>query len=573
MIAQAAPPDIREHERRQLQWLMFFRVVIASFFLGIIAITQFQKSDLFLSPFLAYVYSLVGSVYLVTFIYVFLMPFIKKIKEFAYVQIMMDIVLITALIHITGGINSMFSFMYSISIISASILLYLFGGILSATASSLVYSMLISLQHYQVIAPVEAGRFIASGYEGMPLYYPLVINISTFYLVALLGSFLAEQARRSRMQLQEKQLDIKNLEALNENILQSINSGLITLDHERRIITFNRAAEDITRCERSQVYMQSIETVFPGIDFSAATREHERKKPATIPRFETTFARHDGKDLYLGFSLSSLRDNSGREVGTIITFQDLTTLKEMEESMQRMDRLAAVGRLAAGIAHEVRNPLASISGSAQVLKKDLKLNNSNKRLMDIIVRESENLSMLITEFSQFARPAKHEKEIFTLKPLVAEVLEIFTNSPECRQILKIHQNIPDDLCIKANYKQFKQVLWNLLINAAQAIREGTGQISITAREREDGFQPVMSQKQANTNHESSLWTEIIIADTGCGINAKTLDKIFDPFFTTKERGVGLGLSIVHTIVQEHGGAVSVESEHNRGATVIVYLPH
>ncbi len=563
-----------EDLKKRLQWLMFFRVIIASFFLGVAAITQWQRSDSYLSPHLVYYYGLIGTVYFCTFIYVFLMPVINNFQVFAHIQIFIDLLLVTVLIYITGGINSIFSFMYTISIISASILLYISGGIIAASVSSLFYCSLVTLQHYNFIFPFQTGYLTVKSYSGEPLYFPLIVNASTFFLVAFLSSFIAEQGKKSRIQLQEKQIDVENLEAFNENIIQSINSGLLTLDQESRVITFNRAAQQITGLVHSQVYMKNIEDVFPNLKFPEHAGETDSK--FANPRFETTFIKKSGKVLYLGFSLSILKDKSGNEIGKIIAFQDLTNFKEMQSYIQRMDRLAAVGRLAAGIAHEVRNPLASISGSIQVLEKSLELNDSDKRLMEIIIRESSNLSELISEFTQFARPGKLKKERFKLKHIVDEVIEIFKNSPECREVIRINQNIRDDIYVQANYQQVKQVLWNLMINAAQAINSNTGEISIDARIKEGGLQPSVSEKNIEDEKQDNTqacFIEIQIHDTGCGISKEDIDKIFDPFYTTKDNGTGLGLAVVHRIIQEHEGKISVDSKKEEGASFTIYLPN
>jgi len=562
-----------EDIKKRLQRLMLFRIIIASFFLGIAAVIQLQRSQSYIAPYLVYIYGLAGIVYLLTLVYLAIMGFIRAYKTLAYVQIMIDVILITALIFITGGVNSIFSFMYSISIISASIFLYLLGGLLTATLSSLLYAALITFQHYDILAPFQVNSFVATGYTDAPFYYQVIVNVASFYLVALLSSFLAEQARKSSVQLQRKQIDIENLEALNENIIQSINSGLVTLDLDSRVMTFNRAAEEITGLLRREVFLKGVEEVFPDLDLA----EHQQR-PAdgfVSPRFELDFTRPDDKVLHLVFLLSVLRDNSGSEMGNILIFQDLTSFKDMQEYVKRMDRLAAVGRLAAGIAHEVRNPLASISGSIQVLHKSLQLSDADKRLMDIIVKESNSLSSLISDFTQFARPDKQKKERVNLHEITREVIDIFKNSPDCRDVHSINEDIAPELFITANYQQFRQVLWNLLINATQAMNNGEGRISISARLPDDDFDTSRhspSQKTEMVHGSRSPCIEIQVQDTGCGIKQEIIDKIFDPFYTTKDNGTGLGLSVVHKIIQEHDGTISVKSSEERGTVFSIYLP-
>jgi two-component system sensor histidine kinase PilS (NtrC family) len=244
----------------------------------------------------------------------------------------------------------------------------------------------------------------------------------------------------------------------------------------------------------------------------------------------------------------------------------------MEDYVKRMDRLAAIGRLAAGIAHEVRNPLASIRGSVQVLQKNLQLSDSDKRLMDIVLRESDNLNALISNFIQFARPGTQKKEPITFKKLVDETLQLFHNSAECRGNLTIKQDISEEVCFEADPQQFKQVIWNLLINAAQAISFERGEIAITAQ-YVTGYLPAARElKAAAATPDTKKQVEIIVRDSGCGIDESEKDKIFEPFYTTKERGTGLGLSIVYRIIEELGGTISVASSKGQGSNFIICIP-
>ncbi|MBM4310133.1 MAG: PAS domain-containing protein, partial [Deltaproteobacteria bacterium] len=232
--------------RRRLQWFMLSRVVIASFFLGTVAVAQFRHGDSLLRPELVWIYGLAVCIYLLSLIYVLLLPALRDLKPFVYLQIALDLLCIAVLLLATGGIDSMFAFMFSIEIIAASILLYWTGGLAAAVGASLLYSALVILQRMgMLVSPIAAERLIFD-YSGVPLYFPIIVNTSAFFLVGLLASFLADQNRRSRQKLAQQLVDISNLEALNEHIIQSITGGLITLDLQRRIVSFNRAAADIT---------------------------------------------------------------------------------------------------------------------------------------------------------------------------------------------------------------------------------------------------------------------------------------------------------------------------------------
>jgi len=555
-------------QRKRLQWLMFFRVIIATFFLGISAVTHLLKEDTWLDVYLVYIYLLIGSVYVITFIYLTLLFIVKDLLKFSYIQVVVDIFLITLLVFITGGKNSIYPFMYSISIISASIFLFLPGGLVAVTLSSILYSLIVVFQHYEILIPL-GNSIISAPYDSTAaFYYPVIVRIASFYMVAFLASFLAEQTKKSQIQLQEKQIDVENLEALNENIIQSINSGLLTLDLESRVVAFNQFACEITGLSHSHVLYKHVNEIFPEIilsDYSSA-----EAGGGALPRFEISYERKDDKILYLGFSISILRNKEGVRIGSILGFQDITNIKEMQDYVKRTDRFAALGRLATGIAHEVRNPLASISGSVQVLSKNLETSAEDKRLMDIIVRESNNLSLLISDFTQFAKPVKQEKERVNLLQTVEEVVKLFKNSPEFGNLKDIGINIKEDLFINICKRHFNQILWNLFINSAQSINDKKGEISVDAKAMEKGFLPVEGIDRF-LESKYLLWIELKVSDTGCGIDSSKIDRIFDPFYTTKDTGTGLGLSIVHKIVQDSGGVISVESEKDKGTVFSMYF--
>ena len=555
-------------QRKRLQWLMFFRVIIATFFLGIVAVTHLLKEDTYLDTYLVYIYLLIGSIYVITFIYLTLLFIIKDLLKFSYLQIVVDIFLITLLVFITGGKNSIYPFMYSISIISASIFLFLPGGLVAATLASILYSLIVVFQHYEILIPLGATFMIVPDGSTASFYYSVIVKVVSFYMVAFLASFLSEQTKKSQIQLQEKQVDLENLEVLNENIIQSISSGLSTLDLDGRVVAFNHFACEITGLSHSHVLHKHISKIFPEIILPDCSDAEEGV--FSPPRFELLYKGKDDSVLYLGFSLSILRDKEGTRIGSILGFQDITHIKEMQDYVKRIDRFAALGRLATGIAHEVRNPLASISGSVQVLSKNLETSAEDKRLMDIIVRESNNLSLLITDFTQFAKPVKQEKERVDLLKTVEEVVELFKNSPEFVGLKDIRINIKEDLCINICKRHFNQILWNLFINSAQSISDDKGEISVEARVMGKGFLPVEGIDRFQGS-KTLLWIELKVSDTGCGIDNAKIDRIFDPFYTTKDSGTGLGLSIVHKIVQESEGVISVESEKDKGTVFSIYF--
>ena len=561
-------PKAREESRDSLfsriQWLMFFRAVVVTLILGATVIVQLRDSSFFryVSP--VYFYVLIGFTYALTLVYALLLRRIQNLKPFAYVQILGDVFFITLLIYFTGGISSIFSWVYLLAIFSAGTILYRRGGILVASASSILYGALLDLEYYQLLLPIGGRQFSSLEPQGIYVLYLISVNMVAFYLVAILSSYLAEQVRRKEEELKKRIIDYRQLERLYKHIVQNVVSGLVTVDEGGRITSFNRMAEEITGRKFEEVYQEEIDSLFPGLfawSRSVGGNPGEGWNRLRLPRWETRFPRKDGTSLILGFSISPLKDSSDREMGNILIFQDLTRLREMEEHLKRADRLAAVGKMAAGIAHEIRNPLASISGSIEILKDDPGSSPQNQQLMGIVLREVNQLNSLIADFLLFARPISPGKEKIHLNRLIEEILQMFTHGPDFNQRIRLETQFQDELHIQGDPHQIRQVFWNLFINAAQAMPEGG---TLRVELRKNSFPPAISGGRVHG--------EISVIDSGTGIGAEDLEKIFDPFFTTKERGTGLGLSIVHSIVEGYGGKVTVQSRKGKGSVFSVYLP-
>jgi two-component system sensor histidine kinase PilS (NtrC family) len=266
----------------------------------------------------------------------------------------------------------------------------------------------------------------------------------------------------------------------------------------------------------------------------------------------------DGSKAILGMTASLLKDEANAVRGIILIFQDITKMIEMEEQVRTQERLATVGSLAAGIAHEIRNPLASLSGSIQVLQGELDLHGDNKHLMDIVVRETDRLNTIITEFLEYARLKNAQNDRIELLPILDETIMLLKNCRDCSCDIRIRHTIDPDVVIRGDAQRLRQVFWNLLINACQAMPQG-GEIVITAR-------------PFTRAHDDTSWWEIRIADTGWGIAYDDRVKIFNPFFTTKTGGTGLGLAIVYRIIEDHRGTITVDSVPGKGTQFIIRLP-
>jgi two-component system sensor histidine kinase PilS (NtrC family) len=543
-------------------------MVLATFSLGTAVLIQITQDATYINPYLVSLYVVIGAVYVLNLLYAFLINKLEDLRTFAYLQILIDVLLITGLVNATGGVRSVFSLFYYLSIIAASTILYRKGGIIVASVSSILYGLIVDLEYYGIFQPLY-GPPEGEIYGITSLLFRVLMNISAFYLIAIVSSLLSEQVRKSGAALKVKEIDYRKLEMLYQNIIESINSGLLTVDQDNKITSFNRAAEEITGYEFYEVYGAKIDDVLQEI---GKTKGDSRKLSSynnPNPRFEISFKRSDGKMLHLGFSKAILKDSEGSSQGEVYAFQDVTRLKEMEEHVKLVDRLAAIGRLATGMAHEVRNPLASMSGSIQVLRDGLRLDSDNRRLMEIVLRETNRLDQLISDFILFAQPDDRKKEIVELNSIIGDALQLFSNNPHHRNI-NVVKNLQNTIMTEVDQQQIKQVFWNLFINAAQAM-DYEGELGVSTEiVRLDSWDTKISRKLDSTFGE--LWVRIVIADTGCGISEHYLDKIFDPFFTTKEKGIGLGLSIVYSIIESYAGTILVESEKDKGSRFAIYLP-
>jgi two-component system sensor histidine kinase PilS (NtrC family) len=547
----------------KIKWLMFFRAMVVTLFLGATAIVQIKESQFFYhtSPFI--LYSFIGFTYALTLAYAFLLKWIKRLQAFAYGQILADVFFVTLLIYLTGGIESVFSWLYLLPIFGASAILYRRGGLLVASASSILYGTLLDLEYYQVILPWGSRFALPVEYKSSYVFYLIIVNILAFYLVAILSAYLSEQVRSKEEELRERLIDYNQLEQLYKHIVQNVTSGLVTVDQAGRVTSFNRMAEEITGYKLEEVYQKEVGNVFPGflnLSRSNGIASETEGKNFYLSRWETKFQRKDGAVMTLGFSVSPLKNSAGEEIGIIFIFQDLTRMREMEEDLKRADRLAAIGTLAAGMAHEIRNPLASISGSIEILKEEMDGAVQHQPLMEIILREVGRLNSLIGDFLLFARPTLPGKEIIHLNEIAEEVLKIFAHSPECTPEIHLAKHFQDEIYMPGDAQQIKQIFWNLVINAAQAM-PGGGELRVE-----------LHRRPAPSNPGELPQGEIVISDTGTGIREEDLDKIFNPFFTTKEKGTGLGLSIVHKIVESYGGKIMIRSQLDQGATFTIILP-
>ncbi|MBE9546566.1 MAG: PAS domain S-box protein [Proteobacteria bacterium] len=540
---------------RRLRWLMLFRVVIVTVLLGIAAFIQFKGTEALPKISLASIYIIILLTYFFSFLYLFLLKIIKSLDLNIYIQSFSDVALITGLVYVTGGIESIYSVFYPLVIIYSVLFLARRGGLIVASVSSILYGLLLDLEYFGLIQPIYFGSWdydYSAGY----VFSRIFIHIVFFYLVALLTSFAVKQEKQARALLAEKESAFDRLDLLHRSIIESVDTGILTIDLQGNIKSFNKGAEEITGFSHSEIINRKIDDFSPGFSEVPDRIRSGDDDSAVGSRFEMVVPKKGGKNLILGCSVSKLLGSEEEKIGKILIFQDLTAIKEMEHQVERNRRLAFIGEMAAGLAHEIRNPLASISGSIQVLERDLDLDETDRRLMQIILRGKDQLESFMKDFLLLARPNSTEREDIDVGVIMENTLESFRYGPDWHESIEIIRDLCNQNDIYGNRSEIRQAVWNLILNAVQSMPEG-GRLKIETR-------PVFNDEKEHL--------EIRISDSGCGIEEKDIDKVFEPFYTTKEKGTGLGLAIVNRITESHGGSVTIESEPGKGTSCIVLLP-
>lgn len=549
----------------KIKWLMIFRIVLVTILLGSALVIQIRDAKT--RP-LDILYVLIIASYVFTAITVHFLPRVSRVRPYAYAQIIYDIFLETGIVYITGGIESIFTFTYIFTIISASILLFRKGAFFAASLSTILYGILIDLQFYRVLPLYRSSNLLFTTIHSSTIYYNIFLNSCAFYLIAFLSSYLSESLRRTHQRLQETSHDLTELQTFHQNILQSMHSGLLTTDLHGKITLYNHAAEQITGYNLSDVYGLDLHRIFPELDTDELFARLSTRATPAYRRETMITTRTSEMPVYLGLSVSQLQDNRQKPFGLIVIFQDLTELKAMQDKMARADRLAAIGQLAAGVAHEIRNPLASISGSIQMLRSStLDLTDENRTLMEIVLRESKRLDTILTDFLLYARPRTITfVKCDIIHEIIFSTIGLLQQDPRfSSKSVHIHVDVvPNFPKIVCDAQQIQQVFWNLLLNAFQAI-DTEGKLGIGAAvkkvEPEELHTPAPVYAAAFT-----------VTDTGSGMSADHIHQIFHPFYTTKQGGTGLGLSIVYSIIENHHGTIHVQSVENQGTTFEIVLP-
>jgi two-component system, NtrC family, sensor histidine kinase PilS len=550
-----------EHSTPRLHWLVVARMAVLFILLILAVFMDSRMVEPLPAESLQLFYRIITISFFLSLVYFLLIRKIRRLAFHVYIQALFDVCLVTGLVHVTGGIRSVYPVFYPLVIIYSVIFLGRRGGLIVASASSIFYGVFVNLEFYGFINPLHLQpeaispdkRLDYSGY----VFFRVLIHILSFYLITFLASFVVGQEKRTRKLLQEKEHAFAELDSLHRSIIESVNTGILTVDLRGRIQSFNRAAEEITGLFAPDVMEKDIFAIMPEYKKIAEMANPREEDEAKKRRAEIVLQSKDGRQVILGCALSALKHNDGAVIGNILIFQDITKIKEIEQAYEESRKMAFIGEMAAVLAHEIRNPLASISGSIQMLKKSLQLTSVDERLLQIILRGKDQLESFIKDFLVLARPTVGVYEVIDIGAMLDDIIESAKYGPSWHDGIEIETGYPKQVFLKANKTEIRQLLWNLVLNALQAMPDG-GKMGIAVSVGPDA--------------ENRPWTEIRVSDQGQGIEEKDLKSIFEPFFTTKEQGTGLGLAIVNRIVAVYGGTIKVDSVVDQGTVFTVKIP-
>ena len=539
----------REFERHLLL-LMVVRVVVSTTLLiAAFVVELIFRPVLSLYP----LFLLTAAIYILSAAYGIAYPWLRHSRAFVHLQVLGDLAVTTIFVYISGGAESSFSFLYVLSVVVAAIFLERRGALLAASLSWIVYAGMVVLLMYGWLEGYPSRPDPFSATDRLRIYYSLAVHFVGFYCAALAMSYLTERNRLTGRELERHRFELAALQVLNSNILRSIPSGILATDLHGRVRFANPPGAEILGRTQEELRGASFCDLLdedPGFVGRLRTQIENRRRL----RYEKDYNNALGQRLTLGFSASLLLNPEGQPEGFIFSFQDLSEVRALEEEVKLKDRMAVLGEMAAGLAHELRNPLASMTGSVQVLRSDLDLKGEQSNLMNIILKESERLERTIRDFLRFARPGQFHPQPIDLGILLNDTAALLRNSKEFRTSHSLECDVdPQAARCAADPNLIKQVIWNLATNALKAMPDG-GCLRVVVRRSKTGGR------------------ELVFHDQGVGMTPDQVERCFRPFQGSFRNGTGLGLAIVYRAVQEHGGTMQVRSQPEKGTEILIDLP-
>lgn len=550
--------DNRVQLRQHILWLLMIRVVLFTLLLAITAFLQSKGNHVILPPLtiiqaflsVVFIYS-IGSAALLQNTHV-------NLARFGGIQLLSDTIFAAILVYGTGCSQSIFTSIFIFPVISGGLILYRIGGLLPASSATILYALVLFLEYQGYLPHFYLFTQYIRPENSLTLTNLFAVYGVTFFTMALLSSKLAAKLRTTEQELTRTSLEYDRLSTLYKQIFDDITTGIITIDTRNLITSCNAAVERITGFAPHELINRPFASFFPEILLHETTNIRPagdlQRKDGTLIRVGYSFARLNMPDTPLDV------DSTGQS--KIITMQDISKVEKMEKKMREAEQMAAIGELSAAIAHDFRNPLAAISGSAQILAMDIAAQDSadstSQSLTDIILRETDRMAKTITEFLQYARPSESVLEWFNLRRMVDETIDQLTGDNEKLQQFMIENTIPVSLDCRADRQQIQTVILHLLENACMASSQTTQTVTIDAREQ--------------TKQERKVIC-IQIRDHGSGIDESTRQLIFTPFYSTREDSTGLGLAIVKKLLKQHDAKIVLKNRAEGGCLAEVCLPH
>jgi len=543
----------QELEQR-VRRIMLLRVFFLTGFVGLLL--TFQERLGITAP-IEPLCMIIGIGFFMSLVYAVLFRFLT-LTENASLQVAGDLLLVGGILFTTGGIDSPISFLFLFVIIASSVTLPRAAAYLAASGAIIIYGLLVDLEYFGIITPIYLFPESKVSFESGYVFYVIFLNIVSYYTVAYLSSFLSHRLRMVKEELVLTSITLAEQRAFNQNIIQNMGNGLITTNPEGMITLINPAARTLTGYSIEESLEKPVEQLIPLLELKNLFSADK-----TLPKqIEGEYQRKDKKTIFIRIKISHLADHD--TPGYILVFEDLTEVKEMQEKVLRTEQLAAVGRFSAGLAHEIRNPLTSLSGSIQVLARGLKLGASYKKLMQIVIKETDRLNVILSDFLNYSQPKKSNNALIDLTQLICDVITLLKNKEDISSKKQIvFKGTIDHLILNGDEEQIKQVIWNLCINALEAMSRG-GTLTLTLKEV-FSFQ----SGEIQVNHRGMV---VEVQDEGCGIAPDQINNIYDPFYSSKKNGVGLGLATVYQIVNRNGGVMDVQSTLGEGTLFTVFFP-
>ncbi len=549
--------DSEAQLRRHILWFIFIRIVLFTLLLGISVMLEAVSNDIILPP-RSYIILFITAIYVYSVgSAVFLQKKVLRLRRFGLIQLLCDTLFTAFLVYYTGCSQSIFPPVFIFPIVAGGLILHRIGGLMPATAATFFFGAILLAEYYGIIPDFFSHtRYQAVGNPMAAMNIFSVYGL-TFFLTALLSGMLAERLRKTEHALSRTAHELDKLSILYKQIFDDITTGIITIDEADTITSVNNAAERITGYTADEIIGQRLGVRFPEI----ILRERHGRSVADLKR-------QDNKIIRAGYSFSRLNippdpDNSSETAcadSKVITLQDISKIERLEKQMRKAEKMATIGEMSASIAHDFRNPLAAISGSAELLINEnskLSRDSTATKLSTIIYRESQRMANVVSDFMQFSRPAEPRKEWFSLASLINEAIANVRGKNGTVFNCKIQNQVEETLDIHGDRQQLQTVLGHLLQNSCEATGGAGDNVCIKAQEKHEG-------------EDSSII--ITIADQGLGIPTEHERKIFEPFYTTRESSTGLGLAIVRQIMDGHEGRVDILSRPDQGCTVTLSLP-